>query len=1009
MSVRTLVDDIRAFLGEQDQSLSPRLRALHAEYSKYAATLVAQINECRDTADRVSLSEAIRVANEMDPPLADRVMMLNFFEKDAFLELCRQYELPEPPAIDSAFVDRLSSSTGENVRNIGKLLQEWRRIARTGTTAQRLELLRKIVAEDPSANVSWKKSLIETEKKRYAEIAQELENNAELATNQEALEQINMELHSPELVTKPSEELLARLQELLGPLQKQQAAAQVDAQLDEMQACYAARNDAALEEAYQEWQNLVANPLVTLTIEQKQFADDVGKYLENLRLDQEKKRQYDQLMAELQEAISSNAPYQNTLTLYNKLALLDLPLPKSLKDDMERLGEEHLANERRLNFRRVVYGTVIALACLTIIFAVIFIIQQRNAVNEGVRNIKAFLETGDYQGAIDYCNALQEKAPKIAADERILSLMSEAQSSRDRRNQEILLSRQEFQMLSGAVEEAMTGDFLGNDDIHKNLERLEALRDELDEEGRQQLTSLVTRMQARHRQLVQEHEHSFRTECLEIARDMDTLTASVNSQADIAEIEAKIRALSSRMGALTSDSSIDGGVRKNAEKIWEEKLDALNFSLGEEKTQRNLIGRLETPASYEAYIATLDEIRTGHASLAARFSRAIADKASWNAILEDMDAVNGYLSSRKPVQAVSSHVGQNFMTFFNKDSQKSFAPFAAKLSKLCKYYELIGIGEDNRKYFFYTKEPPLIEKDKRNRSRVKDIALDADACQNVYDRYFVLKVEKDAFGNVVFKDAHASQHVDIVLPTSFKELKDWQKPSLCDACAFATQYDELKKNGLNEGEIVAKLLGRLGAIKNPLIKYNIAMELLAVLRDVSALNEEEIDGMMTELKGCGVKAASWKVPDAVAASVNEVKYFEDTLKSINLEKLVAVRTMRWNFLGALFQRNLKPAGIVTLKKDNAVAFASFLKTKPRELYVFKDKDLRIVKSDLSRGVITAEQDTELLYEGQLLWTFMDGKTSEEFLGEWQKKAEAEKTKVLIEPALCPHELAYFLK
>jgi len=1001
MTVKELIRDITDFLQGEDQSLSPRLRRLHASYAEFAAEIVAQQEECRQLASRLSLADAAAHARKMDPPLAERAAMLDFPEKTRFAEICRLYQLPPLPEVDQEFLAKLAAPMTSSDRQTGALLQEWRRIARNGSTAQRLELLRKIVARMPDDNASWAKNLLELEKQRYHEIADELEEAKQRPLELRELEKLNMELHSPLMRSKPPQSLVEALRELLLPLQKKATADALENCQDDMQACYAMHNAGELATALQRWNDMVTNPLAQPTIDQRQFADDVRKFLEEERQTQEKQRQYDDLLAQLRDAMENTAtPYAEILALYNKLALLDLPLPQSLKEDVERLGDEHLETEHRLNVRRIAYGLIAVIALLAILSAGIMMLHRRNSLRKSCESIAAFMEAKDYAGAIAFVEALEKEQPKLAATPDIMGLKTEAQDALEQQQEERRLATQEFQQLRDALQKTIQEeDFLAgaNDGVEERLARMEELKDALDDDSRKELTDIAETTRNRWRHLILQHEKEFMAQRDALFNDMTKLLGTIGPEADMSAVDGVRQRFVQAIDALKATTTIDIGLRDVAAKQWQEKIEAIDFAIGEEKKLRDFLNRLQHPGSLESYLQALSETEHATDPRVQPYSRCRGQAGYWQAIITDLEAINTHLATGNPFSQPKSFVGKNFVSFIPTGLLNDLRNFAQGVQKNCDYYEVVATAQDGRKYFFFTKEAPLVERDKRNRKYLRYLSFDIDAYTSARECAFPFIVEYGSDGKPVFKDLQTGRRQELQLPEAFVDIQGWAQPQKCEIYRLGQECEAAITIDVVPVQLAVALLKKAVKIQHTLCRHEAVTQLLAIIRMDGTMKSAALDEACQKLTELNVDVSPWKRPDSVINSQELSDTLDDMTGKLDLDAFIGQKELRWRFMAASFSRGLAPAGVVYKNKQGTRAFHPFGTQTTGELCRFNGDDFTIVAPDA------------LPEEGELLWTFNDGKSCEGFLTEWREKAQKLHTYLEVAPALCPTSLRYLLR
>lgn len=150
---QVLVDSIRAFLERGEKAPMEELRALADDLAEVGRAADNRLRRCEDYIRRGLLGEAVHLA-ELEPPLLDVLMILDFPGRDRWDEVTRSSGLALAPA-----VNQLRAGTVNQIyepwRRIEPLLREHRRLALTrAPLGERLAVLRQL-AEVDAGNPLW--------------------------------------------------------------------------------------------------------------------------------------------------------------------------------------------------------------------------------------------------------------------------------------------------------------------------------------------------------------------------------------------------------------------------------------------------------------------------------------------------------------------------------------------------------------------------------------------------------------------------------------------------------------------------------------------------------------------------------------------------------------------------------------------------------------------------------------------------------------------------------------
>ncbi|GEM_PF-6340610 len=1013
MTVKALIEEICEFLKGNDHSLTPQLRRMHGEYSSYVAELCSQVEGFRRIAEEVSLADAASQARQLDPPLARRAEMLDFPGRQEFLEICKMYDLPPVQTIDTEFVARLTEPLDDTSVKIATLMQEWRRIARTGSTAQRLELLRRIVAARPDDG-AWARNLVELEKKRYGEIQDALSSaTSEHPLDFQTLDGFHRELHSPLLLSKPPVEVVRCVLEKFLPLQEARVAQRLEECLKALEISFGEHDNKAVEAELRRWNQLASSPLAHPDSGQRQYVEDVRSALDREEQEAQRQAKFDMLLEQFRGAMAdAKTPYSEALALYNQLALLGLPLPQALQEDMDRLTEEHDATERRLHARRIVFGFMGVVIVVVALLVSITIIQRRNRVQKCCEALRACLDAQDYSGALQFLEDLSQKDARTVSSAEVQALYAEAQAGQAAVEERRALAKAEFQKLKSVLSEKVMEDFLGTDEMEKLLGRLEELNGDLDEEDKKESLALVASERAAYRQLVLAHEKAFRENWSALVQEMDDLRMNLQAIPEISQIDGALLAVSQKMDAMRAETSIDAGLRNVTEEQYKEKLEILTYVVEAERLVRSTLGQLRHPVDFEAYLQALKTVAETKDEVRYDSYRPICGMVDdWCEASADLSAIGEYFAQGKAVEELSSPIGQNFMSFLPKDESDMVADFVQDVvQKHFDYYELMAKDALGREYFFYAKEIPVSERDRRNRKDYRYVGFDTDVYANKGQDAFAFVLEDDGAGKVFYRDVEFTANRSArKLPEIFVKLDGWLYPEKSDVYRLASEALGQEKSGASQFQVVKEMLQKSGMIRNPILRYWWTMEALGMMKKLSPMASEMVGHAERELKQWPLQISRWKNPLSCVAERTLLPSVRDSLSKLDVSRIAQSSDLLWQFLGAFYSRSLVPVGVIAEKTDSVLTCSFFQESTPVEACVLAGDELHLVDEGILLGTKAIPQNSALLFEGQLLWAFADGMKTEDFLQRWREKCRTADVKLELTPAICPKELRYLLR
>ena len=165
----------------------------------------------RKMLERKCLWRPIQYAESLTPSLFRMDQLLNFPERERFLELYQMYDWPPPPHLQSDVIRRLRSMSSE-MKDLTPLLNAYRQIARSNDVRSKILLLRQIVKLDH--NPEWLDALNALEKE-YLELLAHQAKDAIIHGDFDALEKIRETLYAPDWSVPPSEVVRKKITNVL--------------------------------------------------------------------------------------------------------------------------------------------------------------------------------------------------------------------------------------------------------------------------------------------------------------------------------------------------------------------------------------------------------------------------------------------------------------------------------------------------------------------------------------------------------------------------------------------------------------------------------------------------------------------------------------------------------------------------------------------------------------------------------------------------------------------------
>lgn len=355
------------------------------DYAEQFAELCRQANErllrCQDYIEKGMRSEAVHEARTA-PDLLELGEQLQFDGLKKWRNICADMELATFQPLNQDLLATLRSECARE-EELTPLLKEYRRLVYQGEHQGCIAVLRMIREKDPD-NPSWVKNLRPLEEEAMAETLAAVEE----AINKQdlpRLKELYEDLTSPYRVAEPPGDVLRNMRLLLmqdraaalckegsALLQRLQSALANDA-IEELEVVTAAAEKLAADEAFlripEGWKSSLAAAQEMLAVVAKR---------------NEKKAEFAQAMAELQEQLAANS--LNELALrheWERLSAWEMPVPEMLrKQVMETLEELQLRRRRRQrrNSLIIVLGSLLIVALLGAIVHTRMLQHRRAAV-----------------------------------------------------------------------------------------------------------------------------------------------------------------------------------------------------------------------------------------------------------------------------------------------------------------------------------------------------------------------------------------------------------------------------------------------------------------------------------------------------------------------------------------------------------------------------------------------------------------------------------------------------
>ena len=428
-----IIARLRAQLNSSDLTATDAFLQLYTQYLELYDEANQRIFQCDELLQRRMKLEAMNEAKR-NPPLLELVSALDFPEKPKLDLLVELYDWQTPTIIN---IEKLEGIRRElnSLQMLQPLLAEYRRISRSNSIKDKLEILRQLVKVDAS-NSEWRAALEELENKYLASLIKEAQETIE--NNSFArLEEIYKEMvEVPWLVDIPTM-VLQKVSRYAKQYREKCVAERAGNLLEKINAAYSSFDVNGLENAMEEWNRLCEEDEYQPTQEQLVQLNEAKAYLDIEHQERDKHSKFQETLAKIVSGINGNAPIEEIEKLYSEAESLELEMPESI---VKRTMQYREDCQQAFSTRRVL--NISKIFSIAVVFLVLLIVVSRFAVDVLLsRKEAAKLEVAIRNGSLEEAKAILEevddnyprlsKMPEISAMRgRIAELEAEFKDGR---------------------------------------------------------------------------------------------------------------------------------------------------------------------------------------------------------------------------------------------------------------------------------------------------------------------------------------------------------------------------------------------------------------------------------------------------------------------------------------------------------------------------------------------------------------------------------------------------
>ncbi len=301
--LRRTIDEIRFVLQDEAFSITDQLMQCIADYSLQCHEANVRLRKCEEFLNQGLRSEALHLA-EISPNLLDLVALLDFPEREQWVNLLAGYSLPKPEPLLLGVAAYLTEAYAIQ-QPLQRLLDQHRlhALARSPLT-QRLSVLRAIAQID-TASTHWEDDVRAMERARFREI--ETESRLAIAAGEvDELKSLVAELNSRVWLETVPPDLIRDVKQKGGHVVRGQAREQLEMLVETLHDAQAALNLPLARQMRDAW---IANAKVVQLDEDEDLALEAAPILEWIA-DEDRKEAaelaYRRAVLDLEQALDDN-------------------------------------------------------------------------------------------------------------------------------------------------------------------------------------------------------------------------------------------------------------------------------------------------------------------------------------------------------------------------------------------------------------------------------------------------------------------------------------------------------------------------------------------------------------------------------------------------------------------------------------------------------------------------------------------------------------------------------
>jgi len=441
-SSRQFIEEIQAALAAPEPADLDHLASLAEQYVGACDRINQTTARCRELLDRGLHELAWQLLGEEDA-YREELSLLDFPERPAWLDLCRQMVLPAPAALDVGTAKWILESRSARGARLAGLKRLYRRQSLgRAPLAVRLQTLRQIAGED-RISPTWQQDVRTFEAARVEELAL-LAEGARQAGELGTLEAILTELRTPGWLAAPAVKFIEGVEALASPLRKHHAATRYAALAGQIRDAREAEDPSRCAALLGEWAAVGERTGCGPADRLARDVEPVRAWLAEATAAHERQVAHEKACAELAGALDGREGRATLEGLSAAVGQTGKCMPAELDERFARRMKALRRAERRkfaLIGAAVICGIALAAGGITFGWRAN---RRRQAIERWTERITARMDDDDLAGAEAMFEQLSADAPEILATPALRKLHTAFLSRRDQ-------DRQRRQALSAAV------------------------------------------------------------------------------------------------------------------------------------------------------------------------------------------------------------------------------------------------------------------------------------------------------------------------------------------------------------------------------------------------------------------------------------------------------------------------------------------------------------------------------------------------------------------------------